>query len=158
MLRGVTDRPIEEPWTDPSFVDAIAEVQRQRQLTTPAEAAAIQVYDRSPLCTLALARYLGRPVTLALAAEVERVARERSYDRRVFFVRPLGFVTPTAARRITFAESLVFERLHEEAYGEHGYELVDIPAAPVAHRVAMIEQHIRSWSAATSPAEAPGPG
>jgi predicted ATPase len=106
----------------------------------------VQVYDRSPVCTLALAYYLGRPVTDMLATEIERVVREQTYDRRVFFVRPIGFVTPTAARRITFEESLEFERVHQRAYRAHGYQVVNIPRGDVAERAAIIDQYIRSWS------------
>jgi predicted ATPase len=124
-----------------AFIEAIVALQRQRQVrapTVPGPAGPVQFYDRSPVCTHALARYLGRPVPPALAAELDRVAREGVYQRRVFFLRNLGFVTPTAARRISFADSLRFERAHEESYREFGYELVDVPAGPVADRVAAI--------------------
>ena len=54
------ERP--EEW--PGFLPAIAALQRERQLRlAPTERAA--VFDRSPVCTLALARFLpGNPVTL----------------------------------------------------------------------------------------------
>ncbi len=45
---------IDEPWTYPLFVDAIVESQRYRQLNLD-NSARIQFYDRSPICTLALA-------------------------------------------------------------------------------------------------------
>src|ERR1700739_2291582 len=44
--------------------------------------------------------------------------------------------TATAARRITFEQSLVFEQLHEQAYRDLGFQLVDVPAGPLADRVA----------------------
>lgn len=134
----------DQPWTDPEFTGRIVAVQRQRQETAPG--AAVQFYDRSPICTLALAHYLGHPVTEVLAAEVDRVLRDDIYQRRVFFVRPLGFVTPTAARRITLAESMEFERVHEQVYRAHGYELVDIPKGEVTDRTAMIDRYVRSWA------------
>jgi hypothetical protein len=34
----------------------------------------------------------------------------------VFFVRDLGFVTPTAARRISLTDARAFGKLHEQAY------------------------------------------
>jgi predicted ATPase len=43
-------------------------------------------------------------------------------------MQSLGFITPTEARRISFAESLRFERVHEETYRNFGFELV--PIAP----------------------------
>ncbi|MGH3405212.1 MAG: AAA family ATPase, partial [Streptosporangiaceae bacterium] len=57
-------RGIDEPWTRPEFADRIVELQRTRQLLAVGDP---QIYDRSPLCTLALARYLGQPVTPLLA-------------------------------------------------------------------------------------------
>jgi predicted ATPase len=95
------------------------------------------------VCTLALARHLGHPVPALLAAEIERVGGEVLYRRQVFFIRPLGFIQPTAARRIGYAESLAFERVHEAAYLRLGFELVDIPAAPVPERAAAIAGQIR---------------
>jgi predicted ATPase len=62
------------------------------------------VHDRSVFCTLALARFLGRPVTPGLAAEVARVADAGVFERAVFLLRPLGFIVPTAARRISYAD------------------------------------------------------
>ncbi len=138
----------DEPWTAPSFIDRIATLQHRRQLQADADAAAdadgggggaaVQVYDRSPICTHALSRYLGYPVSAVLRAEIERVTLQRIYQRRVFFVRNLGFCEPTAARRISFADSLEFERVHEESYRAFGYELVDIPAGELAERTAAV--------------------
>ncbi|MFC6080118.1 AAA family ATPase [Sphaerisporangium aureirubrum] len=138
----------DEPWTDPGFLDAIAGVQRRRQEAADAASPGVQIYDRSPICTLALARFLGHPISPSLAAEVERVAGEDVYDRRVFLVHPIGFVTPTAVRRITPEDALAFGRVHEEVYRAHGYELVGVPPGGVEDRAAAVEGHIRSWSAA----------
>jgi len=135
-----------EPWRDAGFVDAIALLQRERQEHPAPPGTAVQVYDRSPICTLALAHYGGRPATRALAREVDRVVREGIYQPRVFFVHLLGFVTPTAARRITFAQSVGFERFHQQAYRAHGYELVDVPAGTVAERAELVDRYIRSWA------------
>ncbi|WP_329426680.1 AAA family ATPase [Streptosporangium sp. NBC_01495] len=130
-----------EPWARPSFVDDIVALQRQRQTRTSA-AANIQVYDRSPICTHALSTYLEHPISAALAAEIDRITHERIYERQVFFVRNLGFCEPTAARRISFEDSLEFERVHEESYRAFGYELVDIPAGRLTDRVAAIRNSI----------------
>jgi predicted ATPase len=131
----------DEPWTRASFIEEIVEVQRRQQLTAPT-VNSVQVYDRSPVCTHALAHYLGRPVPRPLMAELERITAERIYERQVFFVRNLGFCEPTSARRISFEESLEFEKVHEESYRAFGYELVDIPAADLASRVARITARI----------------
>ena len=127
-----------EPWTQPSFVDRITALQRRLQLHAPATGGQAQFYDRSPICTHALATYLGLPVPASLSAEIARITRERIYQRQVFFVRNLGFCEPTAARRISFEESLEFERVHERSYRAFGYELIDVPAAEPADRLALI--------------------
>ena len=135
----------QEPWRDAGFIDAIAFVQRTRQQRPPPPGAAVQLYDRSPICTVALAQYLGRPIPRILESEVNRILREGIYQPRVFFIRLLGFVTRTAARRISFAQSVRFERFHEQAYRAHGYELVDVPAGTVEERADLIDRYIRSW-------------
>ncbi|MFB9471953.1 AAA family ATPase [Nonomuraea salmonea] len=142
-----------EPWTRPAFIAKVADLQRRRQEQAdagpggpPGEGArgpggvAVRFFDRSPVCTHALATYVGHPVPPALTTEVERLAREEVYDRHVFFVRNLGFCEPTDARRITFEESLEFESLHEKTYRAFGYHLIDVPAGPPDERVALIEE------------------
>lgn len=128
-----------EPWTRASFIDDIAVLQRQRQREACASATGpVQVFDRSPICTHALATYLGLPVSRALTAEIERITTEEIYERQVLFVRNLGFCEPTSARRISFEESLVFEKTHEQSYRLFGYELIDIPADELARRVSAV--------------------
>ncbi|TWP39066.1 AAA family ATPase [Leekyejoonella antrihumi] len=133
---------IDEPWARDDFVDLIVMLQRERASMRVCNSVHVQIHDRSPLCTLALARYLGRPVTPLLAGEVSRVLSEQVYARSVLLVRPLGFIEPTAARRISYAESLAFERVHEDVYRENGFDLVDIPPGPVADRADLAEAHI----------------
>ncbi|MEU6077809.1 AAA family ATPase [Micromonospora sp. NPDC047074] len=135
-------RGVAEPWRDAGFLDAVARLQRQRREAYGTRGL-VQVHDRSPLCTLALARYLGRQPGRVLTDEVVRVLRDGAYQRQVFLVRPLGFVTPTAARRISYADSLEFARVHEQIYRAHGCELIVVPAAPVHVRVALVEAHLR---------------
>ncbi len=134
---------VAEPWLDPRFIDKIIDLQCARQQNHDPDDPRIQVYDRSPVCTLALARYLGYPISVALAGELNRITDQGIYDRRVFFVRPLGFVEPTSARRISYQESLEFERLHEAEYTRIGFRLIDIPAASPQARAALIDAHLR---------------
>jgi len=136
----------DEAWRDREFIDAITLLQRERLEQPVPPATAVQIFDRSPICTLALTHYLGLPVTPILAREVDRVAAEASYQPRVFFVHLLGFVTPTAVRRISLAQSVTFERFHEQAYRKHGFELVDVPAGTVEERVELIDGCLRSWA------------
>lgn len=118
-----------EPWARADFVEEVAALQRRRQMSPTTGDATVQVYDRSPICTHALGVYLGRPVPETLSAEIDRITRERVYERQVFFVRAIGFCEPTAARRISYEESLEFERIHEQSYRRFGYDLVEVAVA-----------------------------
>lgn len=92
------------------------------------------------MCTAALAAYLGYPVSPALAEELERVERDAVFERRIFMIRSLGFVTPTAARRITQEEAMRFETVHEQTYRARGFEIVPVVAGSVLDRVAAIRK------------------
>ncbi|WP_407547683.1 AAA family ATPase [Streptomyces sp. Pv4-95] len=129
------------PWTRASFIDDIVDLQKQRQLEA-SSTDSVQVFDRSPVCTHALARYLGLPFSRVLTAEIERITTGRIYERQVLFIRNLGFCEPTSARRISFQESLAFERIHEQSYRAFGYELIDIAADRLDRRVAAVSSAI----------------
>ncbi len=133
---------IDEPWLCEEFAEEITLLQHRRERDVPSPAPAVRFFDRSPLCTLALVLYLARPVPAVLAREVDRVRDEQVYERDVFLVRPLGFVTATAARRISYEDSLTFEALHQQVYREHGYRLIDVPAAAVDERADHVEAHL----------------
>jgi predicted ATPase len=132
-------RGVAEPWMHPSFIDSVVELQRLRLLRSSCEPGDVQFHDRSAICTAALAEYLGHPVSEGLARELERIKAEAIFERRVFFVRNLGFITPTEARRISFEENLRFERIHEETYRTFGCEIFYVEAGSVLDRVAAIK-------------------
>jgi len=132
-----------EPWTQPSFIDAVAALQRNRQIRASRLPDEIQFHDRCAVCTAALAVYLGHPHTPFLTSELERIKKEAIYQPRVFFIRNLGFITPTEARRITFEETVRFEKIHEEAYWDFGFELISVEPGSLAERVSIIKEAIR---------------
>jgi predicted ATPase len=130
-------------WTHPSFIDAVAHLQRDRQIRASCQPDEVQFHDRCAVCTAALAVYLGHPLSPFLAGELERVEKDAIYQKRVFFVRNLGFVTPTEARRISFEDTVRFETIHEETYRDFGFELVSVEPGSLAERVSMIKAAIR---------------
>jgi predicted ATPase len=132
-----------EPWTHPAFIDAIANLQKDRQIRASHQPDDVQFHDRCAVCTAALAVHLGYPFSSLLASELERVKKEAIYQHRVFFIRNLGFVTPTEARRISFEETVRFEKIHEETYRDFGFELVSVEPGSLAERVNTIKAAIR---------------
>lgn len=132
------------PWDDPRFIDQVVTLQRRRQSTArPGKPGGPVYFDRSPVCTLALSRFLGHPATPMLAAEIERITAKRIYQPTVFFVRSQGSLHATAERRISYQESLAFECLHERAYRELGFTIADIPAGPLADRVGLVQDIVQ---------------
>jgi predicted ATPase len=131
-----------QPWAHPSFIDAVADLQRDRQIRASYQPDEVQFHDRCAVCTAALAVYLGQPYTPFLASELERVKNEAIYQHRVFFIRNLGFITPTEARRISFEETVRFEKIHEEIYRDFGFELISIEPGSLTERVRIIKAAI----------------
>ncbi|HEY6981589.1 AAA family ATPase [Reyranella sp.] len=131
---------IAEPWRNPAFIDKVVNLQRARVVRSAYRQGEVQFHDRSPICTAALAEFLGYPLSSALSRELERLEKERLYERRVFFIRPWGFVTPTKARRISLEEARRFEALHERTYSARGFDLIFIAPASVLDRVAAIRR------------------
>ena len=129
-----------KPHLQPGFLESIVNLQKQRQLEAAMWPDEVQWYDRSPICTLALSRYLGYTAPPSLLEELDRIERAAVYQRQVFFIEHLGFCQPTEVRKITFEESLVFEKIHEETYASLGYDLLKIPPAALTERVHRILQ------------------
>lgn len=124
-----------EPWTKTDFINKIIQLQKQRQIAPIEDKFALQFYDRSPICTYALSQYLGFKTTDILLNEIERTEREQIYQHKVFFIENLGFCTPTNARKISFEESLIFEKIHMDTYAKFGYTCIKIAPQTVPERV-----------------------
>lgn len=132
----------DELWRHPSFIDAVAHLQRDRQIRASCQPAEVQFHDRCVVCTAALAIFLGYPFSAFLTSELERIQKEAIYQTRVFFIRNLGFIAPTDARRISFEDALRFEKIHEQTYRELGFELVLVERGSLAERVSIIKAAI----------------
>lgn len=142
VIAAAQARGTSEPWKHPSFIDEIVALQRNRQIRSSHLPDALQFHDRSAVCTAALAAYLDYPVSGALASELQRIRQEAIFENQVFFLRNLGFITPTAARRISFEETLRFERMHEKTYCDFGFELVFIEPGSLLERVNRIKAFV----------------
>ena len=130
-----------EPHLRPEFIGTIARLQVQR-LARPASGE-VRVSDRSLICTLALAEYLGHPVPQELGQAIAELVTSGRFQRQVLFVELLGFVTNTEARRISLADSIRFEAFHVAAYERLGFTLKRIPPLPLRERADLVRGLIR---------------
>src|SRR5262252_4411872 len=60
----------DELWRHPSFIDAIVNLQKGRQIRASYQPDEIQFHDRSVVCTAALAGWLGYPYSPFLTSEL----------------------------------------------------------------------------------------
>lgn len=142
VIAAAQARGDSEPWKDPSFIDSIVSLQRQRQIRMFCQPDQLQFHDRSVVCTAALAIYLGYPFSAVLTRELERIQREAIYEQRVFLIQNLGFVSSSNARRISFEDALHFEQIHEETYRRFGFDLVFVEPGNLLDRVSRIKASV----------------
>ena len=131
---------ITEPWTRPEFIRAIVTLQQTRERRAAGMSDFVQFHDRCVICTAALAEYLGFQMPQSLIDELQRLKTDNVFEKNVLFLRNLGFVTHTEARRITYEETVRFERIHERTYRDLGFEITSIGPGSVADRVREIKR------------------
>lgn len=121
---------IPHPWELGDFTDKIVCLQRYRQKHA---SGMLQFYDRSPFCTYALAQYLSQTKNIAcvpsepVLEEIGRCIKSGIYQDKVFFFENLGFIERTDARKISYEDALVFERIHLDVYDQFGFEIFVVP-------------------------------
>ena len=127
------------PWADRL---AFAELMLSWELRSHRMAGALSgpvIFDRGVPDVLGYLRLSG----LAVPAHVERAASLFRYNRRVFLAPPWPAIyVGDAERRQTPAEAEATCRAVSQAYAGLGYELVPLPLAPVAERVAFVRRTI----------------
>jgi predicted ATPase len=129
-----------EPWTDPMFIEAIVFCQKQRQIEAEGD---FQLYDRSPFCTIALEKYLKFQPVASLLEEANRCIKLDIYSNKVFFFENLGFIQNTEIRKISYEESLIFEKIHLDVYKDFGFDVIMVPRGTIEERCNFIEKHIK---------------
>lgn len=100
--------------------------------------AAAVFFDRGVPELTGYYRLIGRPVPAHVAA----AARLFRYRPRVFIARPWPEIYATDAERgQDWAEAVATCEAAAAAYAEYGYELIDLPFAPVGERAAFVLAH-----------------
>ncbi len=130
---------VHEPWNSPEFIDAVVRLQQTRERRGACLPDPVQFHDRSVVCTAALAEYLGVTKPQSLVEELQRIKAQNVFQINVLLLSNLGFVTPTAARRITYDETVRFEQIHERMYKDLGFEIVSIGPGSISDRVREIK-------------------
>ena len=140
---------VKEPWADPSFIEDILELQSERQMSALKQETELQFFDRGPLDTLALCRFLEHPISPGLLTKILRVQEAGRFENEVFFLDNLGFCEPSSARKISFEEACRFETVHKEVYSEFGYRFCNVPPLSVPLRAMFILERVQETSLQT---------
>ena len=127
------------PWADEQ---AFAALMLPREIAAHAAAlagGAATVLDRGVPDVIGFLRVSGLPVPAAFDA----AARAVRYNPRVFLA-PFwsGIYTHDAERKQAPDVARATEAIMRETYAGYGYELVDLPRAPIAERVAFMRRHL----------------
>lgn len=120
----------EKPWESLIFIEQITNLQQQRYQTINSEN--IVFFDRSPICTYALCKYLKFDPPQVLLNSIRNMHEQ--YEKEVLFIKNLGHIKNTDARQISFDEALEFEKMHLEAYDKFGFECLIIEPEPIDKR------------------------
>lgn len=133
------------PWEQPDFLDKIITMQKIRLLEANAD---LQFHDRSPFCVYALGRYLAESnhqlftPSPSLLSEIDYYLENKPYQNQVFFFENLGFIEHTDARKISYEDALVFEKIHLDTYKQFGFEIILVPKQSIQDRCAFILKKI----------------
>lgn len=132
------------PWGDrEAFAERMLEWEMRSHAEAVARAAAHVgpfFFDRGVPDVIGYRRLVGLPVPAAL----EAAARRHRYHRRVFLAPPWPDIFHgDAERKQDFAEAVRTCEAMRAVYGEYGYEVVDLPRATVAERVAFVLAKVR---------------
>lgn len=125
------------PWADRV---RFAGLMLDRELRSYREAGAVRgggpvLFDRGLPDLVGYLRLEGLP----LPAPVDTAARELRYHRQVFIAPPWRAIyARDAQRKQGYEEAVRTYEVMASVYPEYGYELVPLPLAPVAERVAFV--------------------
>ena len=129
------------PWSDPAL---FAELMLAHDIRSHREAAAsgsLTFFDRGIPDLIGYLRLTGLPVP----AHMENAARRYRYARRVFVAPHWPEIyCQDAERRQDLAEAERTYRAMCETYPALGYELVELPRAPVETRVRFVLERVQS--------------
>lgn len=119
---------IKEPWQNPGFISDIFQLQRQRIIVHQHQRNVF--FDRSPICTYALCKYLKKKAPTELLSYIKTMPATK-----VFFIESLDSIENNAIRTITLDEAKSFGEMHLNAYKTFNYSITYIKPDSVKNRL-----------------------
>jgi predicted ATPase len=123
------------PWSDPAAFAELMLSWEMRSYRMAQEGSGTVFFDRGVPDVIGYLRLMKE----AVPAHFDKAARSFRYNRRVFIAPPWEEIfIPDRERRQDFAEAARTYESMVATYQDYGYELVEIPRAPVQRRVEFI--------------------
>jgi predicted ATPase len=123
------------PWADRAAFAELMLAWEMRSYHLAEQSRGAFFFDRSVVDVLGYMRLSG----LAVLAHVERAAEMFRYDGRVFIAPAWQEIyREDAERKQSFDEAVRTEEAMREVYPAYGYELIELPRAPVEERVRFV--------------------
>ena len=123
------------PWTDPALFAEMMLSWEMRAHRAMSAAPGLAFFDRGLPDAIGFLRLLALPVP----AHMTKAARLFRYERKVFICPPWPEIYgQDEERKQTLEEAERTCRAMAQVYAEYGYELVEVPRAPVAARAVFI--------------------
>ena len=134
------------PWLNMERYTSLMLQQSVRDYLAHAAATRTTFFDRGVLDTITH----GRVSEFRLPDSAHIEAHQYRYNRMVLMAPPWREIYETdAERKQTFEESMVVYRANTEVYREYGYDIVEIPCAPVGGTCRLYSRYDRkAWNLA----------
>lgn len=127
------------PWADRAAFATLMLAWEMRSYREALNASGPVIFDRGIPDVIGYLRLCGLPVP----ATALRAAEQRRYASRVFIAPPwTAIFGQDAERKQTLAEAEATYHAMVDAYSGLGYELVELPLAPVAERAKFVHEQI----------------
>ncbi len=123
---------IKKPWEQSGFIDELISI--QLKAVDSYESESLVFFDRSIICTYALAQYLGRDIPKKLLIAINKLPK----DATVFHIESLDIIEQTSARTLSLSEAKAFGKLHLEVYKHFGYQPIQIPKDTIEARINLL--------------------
>ncbi len=126
------------PWEDKNFEAIVLRYQLQKESVLKELRNVGPVFiDRGNLDALAYYQYYDRPISPLMKQVIACHEKTKIYNK-IFLLEQLGGEKTTEIRKENSFESKSLELLQEKNYRDFGYEVIRIPALPLAERVKLV--------------------
>lgn len=130
------------PWKDTTLYAQLMlerSVESYRLVSQDTGRAEITFFDRGIVDTLCYARLIG----IGITGEMDRIARQFRYNKKVFMLPPWQEIYQTdTERKQTWEEAVLTFQTMVDTYGDYGYEIVEVPRLPVKERADFVTTQI----------------